>query len=101
GGCPVRELRQPAQLLRELHRLLERALEALLPHRHVEPGLAQRVRERAEGVPVEGLRGQSAPSLVDIACGRYAAQLLAELLQEGEELLARREPSRHEAGRPL
>src|SRR4029450_4837748 len=53
---PVGELRQPPEVSRELHPLLQSALELLLPHRHVESRLAQRVRERAEGVPVERLR---------------------------------------------
>src|SRR5436309_3257376 len=52
---PVGELRQPAELLGEANRLLERAFESLLPRRHVEAGLAERIRERAEGVPIERL----------------------------------------------
>ena len=40
---------------------VDRPLEPLLPHRHVEAGLAERVRERAERVPVERLRRQRAP----------------------------------------
>ena len=59
--------------------LLDGALEPLLPHRHVEAGLAQRVRERAERVPVERLRRQPALVLVDVARGRRPAELLAEL----------------------
>src|SRR5438477_31752 len=46
GLRPVRELRQPSEPLCERDPLVDRPLEPLLPHRHVEPGLAQRVRER-------------------------------------------------------
>ena len=61
-----------------LRPLLERALELLLPHRDVEAGLAQRGAERAERVPVERLRRDPAAPLVEVACGRRAAELLAE-----------------------
>src|SRR5439155_4976635 len=36
---PVGELRQPSELSRKLRPLLDGPLEALLPHRYVEPGL--------------------------------------------------------------
>src|SRR5581483_11504583 len=72
---PVGELRQASERPGELGALLDRPLEPLLPHRHVEARLAQRVRERAERVPVERLRGQPALVVVDVAGGRRASQL--------------------------
>ena len=67
--------------------LLDRALEPLLPHRHVEPGLAQRGRERAEGVPVERRRRHRAAPLLDVVRGRRAPELGSELAQLVDELL--------------
>src|SRR5439155_1252947 len=98
---PVRELRQSPEPARKLDALLDGALEPLLPHRQVEAGFAEGVRERAEGVPVERLRGHRALACVDVLRGRHAPELLAELTQQANELLARREPARDEAGAPL
>ena len=81
--------------------LPDRPLEPLLADRDVVAGLAQRVRERAEGMPVERLRRHPAAPLVDVPRGRHPAELLAELAQHVEQLLARREPPRHEPGRAL
>ena len=81
--------------------LFECALEALLADRDVEAGLAERARERPEGVPVERLRRQPALVLVDVARGRRPAELLPQLAQQAEQLLPRGEPPRHEARRPL
>ena len=39
--------------------------------------------------------------LVDVACGRRPAEFVSERLQEAEELVTGREPSRDEAGRAL
>ena len=39
--------------------------------------------------------------LVDVACGRRPAELLAERAEEAEQLLTRREAARHEAGGAL
>ena len=86
---------------RERGALVDRPLEPLLAHRDVEAGLAQRGRERAERVPVERLRRHAAAPLVDVARGRRPAELLAEPAQRVEQLLARREPARHEPGGAL
>src|SRR5438105_3729984 len=98
---PVGELRQPPQAQRQLGALLDRALEPFLPHRHVEAGLAQRARERAERVPVQRLGRHLPAALVEVARARDAAELLAELAQELQQLLARREPARDEPGLAL
>src|SRR5207244_4065359 len=87
----VGELRQAAELLREANCLIERPLEPLLSHRHVEAGLPQGVRKRAEGVPIERFGWQLAPVLVDVPRGRNAAELLPELLEQSYQLLARGE----------
>ena len=68
-----------AELLSEWQ--IYRMLEPLLPHRDVEPRLAQRVLERAEHVPVQRLRGHGVAVLVEVLRGRWASQRLAELLQ--------------------
>src|SRR5436309_90244 len=52
---PVGELREPPELPGERDALLDCPLQPLLPHRHVEARLTERVRERAERVPVERL----------------------------------------------
>src|SRR5205085_614879 len=98
---PVGELRQPAELLRKANRLLERAFETLLPHRHVEAGLAERIRERAEGVPVERLGRQLAAVLVDVTGRGHTTELLPELLEQRQQLLAGRKAPRYEPGLAL
>src|SRR5262249_28426908 len=69
---PVGELRQVPELAGEVGTLVDRALEPLLAERDVEAGLAEGVRERAEGVPVERLGRHAALVLVDVARGRRA-----------------------------
>src|SRR4051812_38444501 len=69
---PVRELRQAPEAPGELGALLDRPLEALLPHRHLEAGLPERLRQRAERVPVERLRRDPPAALVEVAGGRRA-----------------------------
>src|SRR5204863_8223961 len=101
GRRPVGELRQALQPARELHALLDRALEPLLADRHVEPGLAQRLRERAEGVPVERLGRHRAATVVEVLRRRRSAELLPQLAQQADELLARREAAWHEPGLAL
>ena len=71
------------------------------PCRHLEPGLAERVRQRSERVRVERRRRQRPPRAprgrARSASGRAPPQA-AQLL---EELVARQEAAREEAGRPL
>src|SRR4029079_15702392 len=98
---PVSELRQATERLRELHRLLQRALELLLAPRDVLAGLAEGVRQRAEGVPVERLRRHPATVLLDVAGRRDAAQLLPQSLQQLEQLFAGCKAPRHETGLAL
>src|SRR4029453_10503586 len=95
------KLGQMAQLGGELAALIDRAFEPLLPHRNVEAGLSQRIRERAEGVPVERLRGHRAAMVVEVPCARGVAELLPQLAQQAEQLLPRRDPARDESGGSL
>src|SRR5205807_2465067 len=95
---PVGELGQPFELARELDPLLDRALQAFLADRDVETGLAQRFGQRAERVPVEGLRRHRAAARVQVLRRRDAPELLPELAQQPDQLLARREPAWHEPG---
>src|SRR6266542_2964708 len=76
---PVRELGQALQPARELGALLDGALDALLPHGDVEHGLAQRVRERAERVPVQRLGRDGPLPGVEVTGSRRPAELFAEL----------------------
>src|SRR5947207_2981792 len=78
----------------ELRALLHLALQTLLAVRHVEAGLAERVRQRAERVPVERLRRHRALARVDVLRRRRPAELLAQLAQEPEQLGAGREAAR-------
>ena len=66
--------------MRERYALLERALKLLLPHRDVEAGFPQRVRERAKRVPVQRLGGHAAAMLLDVTCRRDTAELLTQAL---------------------
>src|SRR6266498_2415110 len=93
-GRPVGELRQALELARERDSLLDRPLEPLLADRDVEAGLAQRLGERTEGVPVQRLRGHRPASGVEILCGRHAAEVLPQLAQEAYQLLAGGEATR-------
>src|SRR5439155_4258446 len=81
--------------------LLDGALDALLADGDVETGLAERVRQRAEGVPGERLRRQRALALVEVARRRWMAQLFAQALQELQQLLAGRKPTWDEPRLPL
>ena len=47
-------------------------------------------------MPVERFRRHLAAAVVEVACGRHPADLLAQLAQELQQLLGRREPARHE-----
>ena len=71
------------------------------PTGHVEPGLPQRGRERAERVPDERLRRHRPAALLEVARGRRAPELLPELAELREQLLAGEEPPRTQAGRAL
>jgi len=97
GGGPVGELRQPADCACEHRALLDRSFEALLPDRNVEAGLAQRVLQRPEGVPVKRLRRHRRSVLVEVAGRRRAAEPLPELAQKPHELVRTREAAWHEA----
>ena len=59
----------------ERRTLLDRSLEALLALEHLEPGLAQRVSERAERVRVERGGRERAPARGEIARRRRATEL--------------------------
>ena len=100
-ALPVVHLRQASEPERQLGALLDGALEPLLPDRHVEARLAQRVRERAERVPDQRLRRHRPAPLVEVAGGRRPAELLAQLAQQPQQLLPRHEAPRHEPGRAL
>ena len=98
GPRPLGESRQMAQAERECRALVDRPLEPLLPHRHVESGLAERVCERSERVPVERL-GRDEPAVrVDVPGRGCPAELLTELPKAAEQLLLGREPPRDEPG---
>src|SRR5262249_23438459 len=100
-GRPVREPRQPAELEGELRPLLDGPREVLRSDGGGEAGLAQGGGERAERVPVERLGRDPPPAVVEVACGRRAAELRSEAPEDVEELLPRREPARDEPRRPL
>src|SRR5688500_7685421 len=92
---PVGELRQALDLPSQPHALLDRALQPLLADRDVVARLAESGGQRAERVPVEGLRRQAASALLEVAGGRRPSELDAEVAQHLEELLSRREAARH------
>src|SRR5262249_21012993 len=98
---PVREFGQTTQPDSQLGPLVDRPLEALLTDRHVEAGLAERVRQRAERVPVQGLRRHEAAVRVDVLPAGDSPELLPQLAQAPEELLLRRETARNEPGGAL
>src|SRR6266545_3298172 len=52
-------------------------------------------------MPVEGLRRHRAAPRIEVFGRRYAAELLPQLAQEPDELLAGCETPRHEPGLPL
>src|SRR5262249_48946016 len=85
--CPVGHLRKPSELLRQRGPLPARAVEPLLPDRKVEPGLAKRVRQRAERVGIEGCRGERTAARGEVACRRGASELLAEAPELREEVV--------------
>src|SRR5918996_3010252 len=89
------------ELPRELRALLDRALQPLLALEHLEPGLAQRVAERAERVRVQGCGRQRATPLGEVARGRRPTQLLAEPAQLLEQLVPGQEAPREQPGRAL
>ena len=96
---PVGHLRQAAELAGEHRAVRDGALEPLLADRDVESRLPERRRERAERVPDERLRGHPAASLLDVPGRRDPAQLLPQLAQLLEQLLAADEPPRRQARR--
>ena len=62
------------------------------------PGLSQRIRERAECVPVERLRRHEPAVLVDVLRRRHSSDAFPEHAQALEELLPRRETPWDEPG---
>jgi hypothetical protein len=78
GFCPVDEPRQALQAARDAHALLDGPVQTLLTQRDVEAGLAESVRERPEGVPVQRL-GRHRPAVFpQIPPGRHAPELVAQ-----------------------
>jgi len=100
-GAPLLELREPAELQSDVTALIDCALEALLPDWDVEPGLTECGRERAERVPIEGLRGHRAAVLVEVPGRGRPLEPLPQFAQELEQLISGREASRNEPGGPL
>jgi hypothetical protein len=98
---PVGHLRQPPEADGKHCSLRDGPLEPFLALEHLEPGLAQRVTEGAERVRVERGRRKRASPGREIACGRCAAELRSQRPELREELLARQEPPREEAGSAL
>jgi len=97
GPLPVRELREPSELERDVDALLDRPLEPLLPHRHVEARLSERVLERAEHVPVERLRRHRVAVLVEVLRGRRPSELVPQLAEKADQVGRLREAARNEA----
>ena len=88
-------------MLRQCRTLHDRPLEPLLALEHLEPGLAEGIRERPEGVRVERHRGQRAPSFTQVARGRCPSELVSEPSELLEQLLSRDETPREEPRGPL
>ena len=76
--------------------LRDRPLEPLLPHRARRSRPRGGPSQRAERVPVERRRRHRPAALLDVVGGRRPPELVAELPQLPGELLARREPPRHQ-----
>ncbi len=99
---PVAELRQAPERARERRALRDRALEPLLADRDVEARLAERASTASRtcasrATPTassRAARGCPAPS----ACGRAPRRAARSCV---DELLARREPARHQPGGAL
>src|SRR5262245_20609933 len=98
---PVRHLRQPAQLACQHGPLLHGAIETLLADGNVEARLAQRVRERAEGVRVRRCRRHRAAPVGEIARARRPAELLPQRTELLEQVVAGQEPPWVQAGSAL
>ena len=75
---PVGHLRQPPERRARAPRPARSRARAAPRPGHLEPGLAQRVRERSERVRVERLRRQRPAALCEVAGGRRPPELLAE-----------------------
>jgi hypothetical protein len=76
---PVDKPGQPPQPARHTHSLLDGTLETLFAERHIEARFTKRIGERAERVPVEGLGRHRLATRTEVAVGRHAAELVAEL----------------------
>ena len=98
---PVHEPWQPPQPAGDADSLLDCALEALFAERHVEARFAKGVGERAERLPVEGLRRHGLAPRTEVTVGGDAAEFFAERAQPLEQVLPGREAARHEPGHPL
>jgi hypothetical protein len=101
GPPPLRERGRAAEPAGEGRALLQRLLAAVAAAGHGEPRFPQGVRERAEAVPVEGLRGHPGAALVEVPPGRGPAELVAEPAELVQKLCPRREAARQQAGPAL
>jgi hypothetical protein len=75
---PVDEPREALQAARDAHALLDGPVQALLTQRDVEAGLAEGVRERPEGLPVQRLGRHRPAVFAQIPAGRHAPELAAQ-----------------------
>ena len=71
-------------------------LETLFTLEHLEPGLAERVPERAERVRVQRGGRERTPAGSEVTRGRCCPKLFAEPSELLEKLVAREEPPREE-----
>ena len=75
---PVGHLRQTSQGEREGRALRDCPLETLFALEHLEPGLAERVAERAERVRIQRGGRERAPARGEVTRGRRSPELVAE-----------------------
>ena len=71
-------------------------LETLFALEHLEPGLAERVPERAERVRIQRGGRERTPARSEVTRGRCSPELFAEPSELLEKLVAREEPPREE-----
>ena len=74
---------------RKTRPLLNRPLEPLLPDRDVETRLPEGVAKRSKGVPVKRLGVHRGAMALEVSPGRRPAELLPQVPELVEELLAR------------
>jgi hypothetical protein len=75
---PVDEPREAFQATRDAHALLDGPVQPLFAQRDVEAGLAEGVRERPEGVPVQRLGWHRPAVFAQIPAGRHAPELVGQ-----------------------